>query len=126
MQAAAQRMNARNVGTLVLLDEEKRPIGLLTDRDLTVRVLAKGRDALQPAVGDVITTCLQTVRESTHIEDALSAMRSGHCHRLPVVDHNGQLVGILSVDDVLQLVISEFHDLDALLREESPRSLESG
>ncbi len=126
VQAAAQRMHARNVGTLVLLDKEKRPLGLLTDRDLTVRVLAEGLDATQTTVGDVITKCLQTVSENTPIEDAMRVMRSGNCRRLPVVDHDGKLVGILSVDDILEVLISEFRDLGVLLREESARSLASG
>jgi CBS domain-containing protein len=126
VHAAAQRMHARNVGTLVLLDSEKRPLGMLTDRDLTTRVLAKGYDAAQTTVGDIVTKCLQTVSENTPIEDALRVMRAGNCRRLPVVDHDGKLVGILSVDDILEVLISEFRDLGALLREESPRSLAGG
>lgn len=123
VQAAAQRMHARNVGTLVMLDADKRPLGILTDRDLTVRVLAKGLHAAQTTVGEIVTKCLQTISETTPIEDALRLMRTGNCRRLLVVDHNGKLVGILSVDDILDLLISEFRDLGALLREESPRRL---
>ena len=126
VQVAAQRMHARNVGTLVVLDKEKRPVGMLTDRDLAVRVLAKAGDPIQTTVSEVMTQSLHTVSENTPIEDALRAMRLGRCRRLPVVDGTGQLVGLLSVDDIMDLLISEFRDIGVLLREESPRSLANG
>ena len=59
VQAAAQRMNSRNVGALVVLDQEKRPLGMLTDRDLAVRVLAKAVAPNQTTVGEVMTKSLQ-------------------------------------------------------------------
>lgn len=126
VQAAAQRMNSRNVGTLVVLDKEKRPIGMVTDRDLTVRVLAKAGDPIETTVGEVMTESLRTVSENTPIEDALRIMRSNRCRRLPVVDSLGKLVGLLSVDDILDLLIGEFRDIGVLLAEESPRSLAKG
>lgn len=126
VQMAAQRMNSRNVGTLVVLDKEKRPIGMLTDRDLAVRVLAKAGDPIQTIVGEVMTASLRTVTENTPIEDVLRAMRLGRCRRLPVVDSAGKLVGLVSVDDILDLLISEFRDIGVLLREESPSSLAIG
>ncbi len=123
VQTAAQRMNSRNVGTLVVLDKEKRPVGMLTDRDLAVRVLAKASDPIQTTVSEVMTQSLRTVSENTPIEDALRAMRLGRCRRLPVVDSTGKLVGLLSVDDIMDLLISEFRDIGVLLREETPHSL---
>lgn len=126
VQAAAQRMHARNVGTLVVLNKEKRPVGMVTDRDLAVRVLAKAGDPIQTTVGEVMTESLHTVSENTPIEDALRAMRTGRCRRLPVVDSLGKLVGLLSVDDILDLLIGEFRDIGVLLTEESPRSLAKG
>ncbi len=126
VQAAAQPMNSRTVGTLVVLDQEKRPVGMLTDRDLAVRVLANAGDPAQTTVGDVMTKSLRTITESTSIEDALRMMRTGRCRRLPVVDSAGKLVGLLSVDDILDLLIGEFRDIGVLLREESPRSLATG
>ena len=106
VQAAAQRMNSRNVGTLVVLDKEKRPVGMVTDRDLAVRVLAKAGDPIQTTVGEVMTKYFHTISENSPIEDALRVMRTGRCRRLPVVDSLGKLV--------------------ALLSEESPRSLAGG
>lgn len=126
VQVAAQRMNSRNVGTLVVLDQEKQPVGMVTDRDLTVRVLAKAGDPIETTVGEVMTKSVRTVSENTPIEDALRIMRTGRCRRLPVVDSFGKLVGLLSVDDILDLLISEFREIGVLLREESPRSLAKG
>jgi len=117
---AARRMRDRDVGTLVVLGEAEKPVGLLTDRDLTVRVLAAGRDAVTTRVADVMTPSPRTVSESTPIEAALGLMRSGSFRRLPVVDEAGKLVGILSLDDVLALLAEEFTLVGDLLERETP------
>ena len=123
VQAAAQRMNSRKVGTLLVINSDQEPIGVITDRDLTVRVLAQGLDPIQTRVGQVLTTFPRTVREETSIEDALHIMRSGQFRRLPVVDKADKLVGLISLDDILDLLTAEFREIGGLLRKESPRSL---
>ena len=70
-QVAASRMHARKTGTLVVLNRDRMPIGIVTDRDLTVRVLAEAKDPVQTTIRDVMTPCPRTVREDTPIEDAL-------------------------------------------------------
>jgi CBS domain-containing protein len=122
--AVAQRMRARNVGTLIIVDHESRwPTGLVTDRDLVVRVLSEQRDPNQTRITEVMTQFPQTVTEETPIEEALHIMRCGPYRRLPVVNRDGRLVGILSLDDVLRLLTEEFGDISRLLREESPTAL---
>jgi len=121
--AAAQRMHSRNVGWLVVVSNEQRPVGLLTDRDLVVRVIAECRDPHKTLVGQVMTQLPQTVREEATIEDALRLMRCGPYRRLPVVGADGRLVGVLSLDDVLDLLAEEFGDIGRLLRKESPQSV---
>ena len=116
----ARRMEQRRVGTLVVVDAAGRPIGVLTDRDLAVRVVAAGRDPRRTTVGDVMTQDPRTVGESTPIESALSLMRSGSFRRLPVVNEDGKLVGILSLDDVLGLLAEEFALIRGLLDREAP------
>ena len=123
VQAAAQRMHSRKVGTLVVQDEDRKPIGIVTDRDLTVRVLAKARDPFQTTVGEVMTQCPRTVREDTPLEEALTVMRSGPFRRVPVVSVEGELVGLLSLDDILDLLTEEFGQIRGLLEQESPGSL---
>lgn len=119
----ARRMHARKVGTLVVVDGEKRPLGMVTDRDLTVRVLAEGRDPTQTTIGEVMTRLPHTVHEETPIEEALGLMRCGPFRRLPVVDPDGRLVGLLSLDDIVDLLAEEFGQIGRLLRKESPESL---
>ena len=70
VQAAAQRMHSRKVGTLIVQDADCKPVGIVTDRDLTVRVLATARDPFQTTVGDVMTKCPRTINENSPIEDA--------------------------------------------------------
>jgi CBS domain-containing protein len=120
---AARRMRDRNVGSLVVVDRERHPLGLITDRDLAVRVLAEGRDATQTLISEVMTRLPHTVREETPIEEALGLMRSGACRRLPVVDQDRRLVGVLCLDDVLDLLAEEFGEVRTLLRKESSESL---
>jgi CBS domain-containing protein len=123
VQVAAARMHARKVGTLVVLDRDKVPIGIVTDRDLAVRVVAEGRDPYQTTVGDVMSTCPRSVKEDLPIEAALTVMRSGPYRRIPVVDSAGKLAGLVSLDDVLDLLAEEFSQVGALLKQESPQSL---
>ena len=123
VQAAAQRMNARNVGTLVVLGSDKHPVGMVTDRDLAMRVLGNGRDPHQTTVGEVMTPFPRTISEDTPIELALQFMRVEKCRRLPVIDDSGILVGLVSVDDILGLLIEEFREIGMLLRQESPQLL---
>jgi CBS domain-containing protein len=123
VQAAADRMNARNVGTLIVLNPERQPLGIVTDRDLTVRVLARGKDPFATTIGEVMTLFPRTVHEDTSIEDAIAMMRVGPFRRVPVVDHDGRLVGLLSIDDVLELLAEEFRDIGKLLKAERPEAL---
>jgi predicted transcriptional regulator len=120
---AAQRMHARNVGTLVVVDKEQRPLGVVTDRDLVVRVLAESRDPNQTIISEVMSRLPHTVNEEMPIEEALGIMRFGPYRRLPVINREGCLVGILSLDDIIDLLAEEFGEIGKLLRKESPRSL---
>lgn len=122
-QTAAARMHARKVGTLVVVDNGRRPMGIVTDRDLAVRVVGEARDAATTLVRDVMTAAPQTVYEHTSIEETLRLMRAGRFRRVPVVDIDGRLAGIVSLDDVLDLLAEEFAEIGELLREEAPGSL---
>lgn len=124
-QAAADRMLARNVGTLVIVDAERKPIGIVTDRDLTLRVLGAGKNPYVTTVSDVMTQRVTTVREDASIAEAILAMRSGPYRRLVVVDEHGELAGIVSIDDLLDMLIREFAQLGEVLHSESPKMMAS-
>ncbi|MFI5398028.1 MAG: CBS domain-containing protein [Candidatus Binatia bacterium] len=112
---AARRMAERQVGTLIVLNETKRPIGLITDRDLVLRVLAAGKDPHSVRVGDIMTRDPKIVSEEGAIEAALALMRAGSFRRLPVVGRDGELVGILSLDDILTLLAEEFAHIGGIV-----------
>jgi CBS domain-containing protein len=116
---AARRMRDRQVGTVIVVDE-MRPVGIVTDRDLTVRVLALGLDPQRTRVSEVMTPSPTTIREEDSIEAALGYMRAGRFRRLPVVGRDGRLLGILALDDVLELVAEELADIGQLLKREAP------
>jgi len=116
---AARRMRDRQVGTVVVVDE-MRPVGIVTDRDLTVRVLAQGVSPEGTRLSDIMTPSPTTVREDDSIETALGYMRAGRFRRLPVVGRDGRLLGILALDDVLELVAEDLTAVGQLLKREAP------
>lgn len=122
-QVAASRMNTRNVGSLIVIDSHKSPVGIITDRDLAMRVVGKGLDPNTTMIEAVMSDWPDSVTENTSIESAIAIMRRGPHRRLPVVDNQNQLVGILSLDDVLDLLSAEFEEIGKLLRKEGPNVL---
>jgi CBS domain-containing protein len=114
-------MRQRNVGTLVILDDEKKPVGILTDRALVTRAVATRQDPRSTLVRDVMTKRPRTIPEGTSLATALELMRSGTFRRLPVVDGEGALLGLLSLDDILALIAEEMAQVAKLLEKETPR-----
>jgi len=129
VSVAAQRMRDCHVGTLVVVDEHDNrriPVGLVTDRDLVVRVLSDGaRDFEALILGNVMTTEPVTAREEENLWDAIKKMRSFGVRRLPVVNDQGGLEGILSFDDLIDLVAEELSDLRTLVSREQTRERET-
>ena len=118
---AAARMEREGVGTLVVTDDDARPLGILTDRDVALRCVGRGLDSHATEVGDVMTAPVRTVPEATPIEDALSYMASGGHRRLVVTeDDDGALAGILALADVLDLLVEEAATIGRILRGQSP------
>jgi CBS domain-containing protein len=120
--AAAERMHQRSVGSLIVLNEDRQPVGIVTDRDLVINVLAHEREPRTTRVRDIMTAPVKSISEDGAIETALSLMRSGEFRRMPVVDREGRLVGVLTLDDVLSLLAEEFTDIGRLLDRQTPRA----
>ena len=110
-----RRMAQADVGTVVVLGEAKQPVGILTDRDVALRCVAEKRDPDSTEVRAIMTTPATCVHESTSIESALTRMAGAHVRRLVVVDDEEQLVGILALDDVLDLLAEEATAIGHLL-----------
>jgi CBS domain-containing protein len=121
---AAKRMLARRVGTLVVLDAERRPKGIVTDRDLTLRVLATAKDPETAWLSEVFSSPVHTIAEDASIDDAVRKMRVERCRRLVVVNRADHVIGIISVDDVVVLLAEQFRHVTALLESEAPHALE--
>jgi CBS domain-containing protein len=121
LRAVARRMAKAGVGTVVVLGEGRRPLGILTDRDIALRCVAEGRDPDASEVGALMTAPATCVSESTPIEDALSRMAAAEVRRLVVVDEQGRLLGILALDDVLELLVEEAASVGRLLARRAPR-----
>ena len=103
---AARAMRSKNVGALVVVNAG-RPVGMLTDRDVAVEVVAKGMDPETVRVGDVMRKRPMTIREDLGILDAAKAFAKTGVRRLPVVTKNGVLVGVIAVDDLIMLLGNE-------------------
>ena len=93
---AADRMHQRTVGALVVVDAAAAPIGIVTDRDLMVRVIAAERDPHTTLVREIMTPQPKTVLELTDIESVVALMQDGAFRRVPVVNDLGHLVGIIT------------------------------
>jgi CBS domain-containing protein len=96
-------MRDRKVGCL-LVTHDGHPIGIITDRDLVVRVIAEGRDATSARIADFVSYDPVTVSVDEGIESAASRMREHGIRRLPLVDEDGKAVGIVTADDLLVLL----------------------
>jgi CBS domain-containing protein len=129
LSEAARRMRDLHVGTLVVVDEhegQRIPVGVVTDRDLVVRVLSNdARDFDALVVDNVMTTQLVTAREEDSLWDVVKKMRSFGIRRLPVVNDRGGLEGILSFDDLIDLLAEELSDLSNLVSREQRREREA-
>lgn len=116
---AAQLMREHHVGDVLVVEERdgaRIPVGIVTDRDLVVEIMATGLDPTVITVGDIMVPELVTVKESTGVFEAIQYMRSKAVRRLPVVDENGVLVGILALDDLLELLSEELLAIVKLVR----------
>lgn len=121
IQELAQTMRKHRVGTLVIVDgtgNSVRPCGIVTDRDLVVAVLARdvAPDAL--TAGDLMSTDLVTVDAQADPFEALSQMHSAGVRRLPVVDADDMLVGILAMDDLLGVFADALGQFKGLIAHE--------
>ena len=122
---AARRMRTHHVGSIVVVEQVDgavKPVGIVTDRDIVVSVLATASPYLDSLrVGDVTTDPIITARERVSLVDALKTMRAAGIRRMPVVNDEGALQGILAFDDLFEFLSEELSDLAALVTREQRR-----
>jgi CBS domain-containing protein len=121
---AAKLMREFHVGSVVVVEDTEggvKPVGILTDRDLAVEILAAELDPNAVAVGDVMSYELAAAREEDGLWDTLQRMRAKGIRRLPVVNGQGLLTGILTSDDLLELLAGELGQLARVIATERER-----
>jgi CBS domain-containing protein len=117
VQGAAYLMRKHHVGDIVVVDEpdgERSPVGIVTDRDIVVSVIALGLDPLGLQVGDIMSDDLLVAQEHEDVDALIERMRLRGIRRVPVVGEDGRLTGIVSADDLLGYLAEEMEDLSRI------------
>ncbi|WP_022847111.1 MULTISPECIES: CBS domain-containing protein [unclassified Desulfurobacterium] len=112
IEYAVKRMEEKNVGSLVVMDGDK-PVGIVTDRDIAIRALGKPPDT---PVKSVMTPELITITSDSGFFTLTKKFRDYGIRRVVVVDKKGRLEGIISIDDVLEVLVTEFANLVGAIR----------
>ena len=121
---AAQLMRQHHMGDLVVVDVVDGrgvPVGIVTDRDIVVEIIAKSLDFDDFTVGDIMSPQLASVRESASVFETIALMRNKGIRRIPVIDREGGLEGIISADDILDLLAEEMTELAKVSPREQSR-----
>jgi CBS domain-containing protein len=121
---AARLMRENHIGSLVIVDESDRgrvPVGMLTDRDIAIAVVAQALDPRTLTAGEVMSGELVTANEQDDMLDTLQRMRRRGVRRVPVLGANGTLAGIVTLDDLLELVAEQLGDVVKAIATEQSR-----
>ena len=111
-------MRHRHVGDLVVVDDPENegiPLGIVTDRDIVVEVLGNGLDPAKITVGSLMRTPVVTARESEDTTQVIERMHAHGVRRLPVVAHEGEVVGIVTLNDLLRLLVADANGLLSIM-----------
>jgi CBS domain-containing protein len=114
IREAAQLLRRYHVGDLVVVDEvegKRLPVGMVTDRDIVIEIIAQSLAIDDLTVGDIMGPQLISVEEKEDVVETIRRMRAHGIRRIPVVGQDGGLVGIVSVDDMLDLLAEELTEL---------------
>ncbi|MFT3765826.1 MAG: CBS domain-containing protein [Minicystis sp.] len=113
---AARRMRDFRVGCVVVV-RDSRPVGILTDRDLVIRVVAEGRDAERTPISEIVTYEAATVPRDAALETAVRVMSDRGVRRLPIVTDEGKITGIVTADDLTVMLATMLGDLGIGIRD---------
>lgn len=124
MREVVDLMRHHHVGSIVVADRKDdtaKPLGIITDRDIVLELLAEDVDLSAVSVGDVMSPDPVTIEESAPLLDALDLMGKTGVRRILVVNSKGYLLGLLAVDDVLELIGEQINAIVALIKLEQGR-----
>ncbi|KTD20995.1 CBS domain protein [Legionella lansingensis] len=126
VKKVAELMRLHHVGDVILVEEQdgkKTPVGIISDRDLVIEVMVPGLNPDDLAARDIVTRSLMVVHEDDSLLDALDLMREKGVRRLPVVDIKNTLIGIITLDDITDLLAEMLGNVSGVV--ERQRQLES-
>jgi predicted transcriptional regulator len=128
ISAAAELMRQHHAGLLIVYksgDELRRPIGVLTDRDIVIEAIAKKVDPASLKVDDLMTRQPLVANESEQLGDVLQAMRMAGIRRVPVVDTRGALTGVIAIDDAFDVITGFMCDITGSVKNEQRKEWHS-
>lgn len=126
LEDAAYLMQQHHVGTLLvtgIAPNDSQVIGIVTDRDLVLQAMTKALKADETPVSEVMTRGIVTVAARADVHEAMELMRAGGLRRLAVTDRDGAVVGVLSLDDIIDGVAADLTALAAVIRSERQREV---
>ena len=127
VREVAEKMRKCHVGALVVMDQpngKRVPVGIVTDRDIVISVVALGVDPQSLAVGDIMSREPATCAETDDLLRAIEIMRNRGVRRLPVLDGKGNLAGMVTADDISGGITRELNDLSRALVREQVREMQ--
>lgn len=120
VKEAVKLIEEKNVGCVIVIGSDK-PVGMLTDRDIVLRVINKGLDPQRTTVDNVMSKDIVALREDMGLFEALEQVKGKSIRRFPIVDANGALKGIMTLDDIIFLLGKEMADVSSIIEREGPR-----
>lgn len=119
LEDVANLMREKNVGSVIVVEDKDTnpvPTGIITDRDMVTRLIAKDVNLDEVSVKDVASSPLVVIKDSQGLQQSLEAMENKGVRRAPVVDREGKLVGIISIDDILVGMIDKLESLASIIK----------
>lgn len=124
---AAKLMREHHVGDLLVVElrnSERAPVGIITDRDIVIKVIAEEVDMQSITIEDVMSYKLITAHEDDDLMGTIKRMRVNGIRRIPIVNQAGSLEGILSIDDILDVITEQLMDIDQIIVKEQEKERE--
>lgn len=125
---AARLMREHHVSDVVVVESSNGiniPLGVLTDRDIVVKMIAAGLDLDAVSIGDLMNDQLLTANETDEVMTTLKRMRHKAVRRIPVIRQDRGLIGILSIDDILDTLAEQLNDIDQIIAREQCQGREA-
>jgi len=116
LQSAVERMASRNIGALVVVDDEGKIVGMVSERDVVLALAASAEKAPAQSVTDVMSRRLLTCGPDDSLAELMAVMTEHRVRHLPVVDH-GQLLGLVSIGDLVKARLGELEFESHVLRD---------